>query len=136
MSVTWSQLGATVTETNGDFTVTTKTYKGSGLASGYLLRVDVECVYALPLSEGGGDLPVIIGGGTSITHMTTTDPALWSWTQEAQSGTNPQHTTYIGTPLNGSSVPIGSERVYRQDMRFNDSGVGAGNHVSLTTMTP
>lgn len=134
MTVTWSQLGSTSIQAGNDFTITTTTEKGTGLSSGYLIRVNVVAEYSLPESEGGGTLPVVIGGSTAIVHMTGTAPTNWAWAQEDQSGDNPQFTTYIGTPLDGSGNPIGTVRVYRQDMRFNDDGPGAGNHISLTRM--
>ncbi len=121
MAVTWTQIGSTETVTGGDFTQETKVYRGTGITSGYLVKIERSCLYQ------GQVLPSTLAFSYDVAQCTGTVPASFSFTLQAtrtitQGDLVLTFRTYSGAPLDSGGLGLGTGTLYREDLELTYNG--------------
>jgi hypothetical protein len=121
MAVTWTQIGSAETVTGGDFTQETKVYTGTGLASGYLVKIERSCLYQ------GQTLPSTLAFNYDVALCSGAVPAYFIFTQQAtrsitQGDLTLTFRTYTGVPYDALNNPILSGVLYREDLELTYDG--------------
>lgn len=121
MAVTWTQRGSTETVSGGDFTQETKLYTGTGVASGYLVKVERSCLYQ------GNVLPTTLAFNYDVVNCTGVVPAYFSFGLEAtraitQGDLVLTFRTYAGIPYDALNNVIASGILYREDLELTYQG--------------